>query len=544
MTDDRAADRYRARGWWLTEPVGSHVARVASERPTAVAYYDGVGTLTWQEYDALAWRLAQRLVGGGFQRGDRVGVVLPDSGDLHIAYTACERAELVGLAVLERTADRAVADMLRATGARGILMPPDRRGRSADEFTAALAEAGAAPGLRVIWDRAVETEEPPPHDSTGDLNGQGSGPGDLWLINSTSGTTGLPKYVQQTQDRWAYFVPLAREAAALTERDVILSAVPGTFGFGLWTAHLIPALLGVPCVLSAGFDPAETLRAIEQRRVTVLAMVTTQLMMLLAHPDLARTDLSSLRIVYTGGERVPADRAREWEARTGSTVLQFYGANETGPFSMTALSDPVDLRLTTVGRVVPGARYRLIDEDGSVIDAPDVPGQPAVDGPGVGAGYYGDEEANHRVDAGDGYVLLPDVVTIDTAGYVRIVGRKSEIIIRGGRNISTAVVEREVESHPAVGAAAAIPVPDDVFGERIGVVITVPGHSAAPSLAGLGAFLLARGVDKQYLPERLAVVATLPVSDGGKVDKALLRTQVQALFSSSLHGRSAQEDSP
>jgi acyl-CoA synthetase len=238
-------------------------------------------------------------------------------------------------------------------------------------------------------------------------------------------------------------------------------------------------------------------------------------------------------VLYAGGERIPPDRAREWERRTGSAVLQFYGSNEIGPFSCTSLADDEERRLGSVGRVVPGTEYRLYDDRGQDITAsggpggPSGPGQPAGRGPGVFGGYWDDDRANAELFRPGGYLLLPDLVTVDEAGYVRIVGRKADLIIRGGKNISAASVEAEVGAHPDVDLVAAIAVPDPVFGERVCVVVTVREPGRNLSLDDIRVFLAGRGVGKEYFPEYLFVVDEMPQSAGGKIAKNELRSWLE-----------------
>ena len=535
MTQAEAAE-YRERGWWPAESLGEFVHRRADSDPDAVAYVAERGALSWSGYDRAADTLAGRLAGLGLARGDRVAVYLPDSPLLHVVYTACERAGLVIVGVPARAGDRELDHLIRKTGARVLVALPAFRGRSAQQLVAGARDRG------VPLDLHVELGHPDQGDdvamaaytwasgrpqalpsSSAPLVGRPLAPGELWLLNSTSGTTGVPKCVEQVQYKYMYLVRLAEAAANLTVNDVFMSVVPSPFGFGLWTAHIAPALLGLPCVLRERFSAEETLHAIAEHRVTVLACVTTQFLQILASPLLAETDLSSLRLLYTGGERVPPERAREWEQRTGSTLLAFYGSNEIGPFSCTTLADDEERRLGTVGRIVPGTRYRLYDSQGRDVTATGGPGQPAGRGPGVFGGYWDDDAANAELFRPGGYLLLPDLVTVDDAGYVRIVGRKADIIIRGGKNISAASVEAEVGAHPDVALAAAVAVPDPVFGERVCAVVTMRDRGQALTLDELRGFLTERGVGKEYFPEYLAVIDEMPQSAGGKIAKNELK---------------------
>lgn len=530
------AEHYRNEGWWLDQSVGDLVRQRAETEPGRAAYVAEDGILSWAEYDQAADRLAGSLAGLGLRSGDRIAVYLPDSPLLHIAYLACERAGLVIVGIPARAGDRELDHLIRKTGATALSCLPRFRDRTAAELVAAArsrglpleqhAELGAGATLTAYTWASGQPEALPPQ--TAPVAGRQLGPADLWLLNSTSGTTGMPKCVEQVQHKYLYLVRAAEAAAALTSSDTFMSVVPSPFGFGLWSAHISPPLVGVPCVLRERFSADETLRAVAEHRVTVLACVTTQFLMMLASPVLAQADLSSLRVLYAGGERIPPDRAREWERRTGSVVLQFYGSNELGAFSCTSLADDEERRLGTVGRVVPGTQYRLYDDGGQDITASGGPGQPAARGPGVFGGYWDDDRANAELFKPGGYVLMPDLVTVDDAGYVRIVGRKADLIIRGGKNISAANVEAEVGAHPDVDLVAALAVPDPVFGERVCVVVTMRQPGTKLSLDDVRAFLTERGVGKEYFPEYLSVVDDMPMSAGGKIAKNELKTSLSA----------------
>jgi acyl-CoA synthetase len=323
-----------------------------------------------------------------------------------------------------------------------------------------------------------------------------------------------------------YFHQLAAAAGAMTGDDVFFSALPAPFGFGLWTSHVSPAVLGATTVVQARFDADDALRAIERERVTVLACVSTQFLMMLGSPLVDSLDLTSLRCMFTGGEAVPTERAARFEDVTGAKVLQFYGSNETGALSHTSLDDDREHRLTTAGRVIADMRVRLLDDDDRDITEPGVPGNPVCRGPATGFGYLDDDEANAQLFTADGWMRIGDVCELDADGYLRVVGRTSDLIIRGGKNISAPAVEAEVATHPAVAVAAAVPMPDEVFGERVCVYAELV-EGATLELDDLVAHLRDRGVSPEWFPERLVVLDALPRASGGKVAKSELRTRAR-----------------
>jgi acyl-CoA synthetase len=260
--------------------------------------------------------------------------------------------------------------------------------------------------------------------------------------------------------------------------------------------------------------------------VTVLACVSTQFLMMLNSPEMEHRNLRSLRCMFTGGEAVPSERAARFEDVTGARVLQFYGSNETGALSRTTMRDDREHRLGTAGRVIAEMQVRLLDDDDHDITEPGVPGNPVCKGPATCFGYLDDERANEALFTADGWMRIGDVCTIDGDGYLRVVGRTSDIIIRGGKNLSAPAIEAEVAEHPAVAVAAAVAMPDEVFGERVCLYAELePG--ATLDLDELVAFLRDKGVSPEWFPERLVVLDALPRASGGKVAKGELRADIR-----------------
>lgn len=483
------------------------VAHWAAERPDALAIAGDDGRLSWAEYDRLSDSLAAEL-GARMEPGARVATWLPDGALPHVAWLATEKAGLTAVGIGWRAGPREVAHLLERSGARAVIVPPGTE---------------VADGTKVIelsLDRLAAVSAP--------AAGAALGPEDTFILNSTSGTTGLPKLVVHTQRRWFYFHQLAMEAGGLGPGDVFCSALPGPYGFGLWTQHFTPAILGAPVHVRRRFRSAEMLRLIEEEAVSVLAAVTTQLILMLDDPELGGRDLSSLRVVFTGGEAVPYAKAAEFEDRTGAKVLQFYGSNETGAASVTTLEDDRPHRLSTAGRVIPGMHVRLFDpESGGPVPVPGR-GQPACKGPATCDGYWDDPGGNAALYTQDGWMLMGDLVEIDSDGYLTVVGRTSDIIIRGGKNVSAPAVEAEVMTHPSVSVAAVVAVPDPVFGERVGVYIEPKPGAPAVTLDDIVGHLRRRGVSREWFPEHLLGVGPLPRSSGGKVAKGELRRQALA----------------
>ncbi len=462
---------YKRAGWWGETTVGEMVAQWAVERPDAVAYVADDVRATWSEYDARAHRLAAALVGTGLPRGARVAVLLPDGVAVHVAFVAAERAGVTIVGLGHRAGDAEIRHILGKTGAQGIVTLAEHRGRPTAELVDALRADGLPVTHHVVVDADasgdITVDGAPASGAPFDLGRRAYGADDLFIINSTSGTTGMPKCVLHNQNRWFFFHQLAAAAGEMTTDDVFFGAVPAPFGFGLWTAHVTPNILGATTVVMERFSADEALRIIERERVTVLSCVSTQFVMMLNSPEVEQRDLTSLRCMFTGGEAVPYERAARFEDVTGARVLQFYGSNETGALSNTDMRDDREHRLQTAGRIIPEMNVRLLDDDGRDITEPGIAGNPVCKGAATCFGYLDDEAANEELITDDGFMRIGDLCEIDADGYLRVVGRTSDIIIRGGKNISAPAVEAEVASHPAIAVAAAVSMPDEIFGERV-----------------------------------------------------------------------------
>ncbi len=482
--------------------------------------------------------MAGTLVALGLGGDDRVAMQLPDGIEVHAGLLAAERSGIVAVGIGARAGDAEIEHLTRRTSARALVTTATHRGRDAAEAVRSLQDRGVDLAFHVVVsaDRVEEVRDvsgPNPvaievgRASAAELDARSFGPNDVFLLNSTSGTTGLPKCVTQFENRWIYFSRLAMKAGALGADEVFFGAVPAPFGFGQWTSHFAPTLAGAPCVVMPRFDADGMIRLIERERVTVLSCVSTQFRMLLNSPLTDECDLSSLKVMFTGGEAIPYERAAEFEDRTGATVLQFFGSNETGAFSYTTVEDTREHRLATAGRVIPHMEVRLFDDDGVDVTATGGPGQPGGRGPLTCLGYFDDPAANRQLVRPDGWMLMGDVVTLDDEGFLTLVGRKSDIVIRGGKNISAAQVEEEVETHPSVSLVAVVPVPDEVFGERVCAVVCLhPGTTL--TLEELGEHLTRRGVSRELHPEHLLVVEDIPRSSGGKLAKGEVRAMAEA----------------
>lgn len=517
FTDEDPAS-FRAAGWWGDSTLSDAVRRNAESSPDRPAYLGHPrASLSWREFDRAASALAEQLAGAGVMPGDRVAVWHGDSAAIHVLFVAIERCGAVVVGIGARAGTREVAAILRNAQPKILISDPQHSASAAgvtgESPVPALVLGGDLGALRLN----VDTQPRAPGMETQ------LGADDVFLINSTSGTTGLPKCVVHTQNRWYYFHQKAVANGLLTPDDIFLPVIPTPFGFGIWTSHATPIYLGATAVILGRFTARAACEVITRHKITVLCCVSTQLTMLMADPARRDHDLSSLRVVFAGGEALPYRPAAEFEDLTGAKILQFYGSNETGLLSATTVGDSRERRLRTGGRIVPEMAVRLFDGDRDVTETGR--GQPACRGPATSLGYLGGTD-HDKLFTRDGWMRMGDICEIDPDGYLTVTGRTSDFILRGGKNISATQVEDAVATHPAVAVAAAVAMPDPVFGEKV-CLYTELADSRTIDLPELVEHLLALGVSKELLPERLIVVDELPRSSGGKIAKGQLREDIR-----------------
>ena len=446
------------------------LADAARRRPDHPALVWDGGTLSWRDLEARASALARRLAREGVGEGDVVALLLPNTWGLAAALWG-------GLTL-------------------GATVAPLNPLLAADERARILGHLGA----RAVVDAAPaeETAEAMPPAT-------GVAPG---VILYTSGSTGQPKgavlshaALAAANESWAGPV------MGLTATDRVLAVLPLAHSFGLNGALLAPLLAGVTVVLQERFTPEDTLRAIARHRATVFPGVATMFARILESPALEGADLSSLRLAVSGAAPCPWALAREWRRRTGVRIVRGYGMTELfRPISYLA-GEATD-RPDSIGRAVPGVELRVV-EDELWIRSP-----AAMDG------YLRAPEETAAVLAADGWFRTGDLATISDDGYVSIVGRKRELILRGGYSVVPGEVEQALLAHPAVAEAAVIGVAHPELGEEVAAFVTLrAGARAEP--ADLIAFCRERLAGYKY-PRRVTVVEAMPRSATGKILKAKL----------------------
>jgi long-chain acyl-CoA synthetase len=440
--------------------------------------WDG-GSLAWEELERRAGGFARSLGERGVKPGDRIALLIPNRWSFVVALWGGFK---VGATVVPLNP----------------LLAPEERSR-------VLAHLGPKLVVDAVGDEEAGWPGVPVVDSPA-------------LILYTSGSTGQPKGAVLSHAALAFSSrSWAEPVMALGREDRVLAALPFSHSYGLNGALLAPLWAGACVVLLERFSPEDVLAAIARHRVTVFPGVATMFRRLLDSPALASADLSSLGLALSGAAPCPWELAQEWRARTGVRILRGYGMTELfRPISYLA-GDATDVP-DSIGRPVPGVEVRAVDEDGRPVPAGEV-GELWIKSPAALDGYLDAPEETRAVIDG-GWFKTGDLVSIARDGFVRIAGRKRELILRGGYSVFPAEVETALLTHPAVAEAAVIGVAHAELGEDVVAFATLhAGQSARPEQ--LIAHCKERLAAYKY-PRRVVIVDQLPKGPTGKILKSRL----------------------
>jgi acyl-CoA synthetase (AMP-forming)/AMP-acid ligase II len=473
--------------------------------PDGEAFVDGATRLTFGNWDRAADGLAAALADRGVGRGDVVALLLPSSADYAICYAAAMRLGAITTGINLRLGAAEVASIVERT--RPAIVVVDE----GIDPPAGLPSVLRRPELAALYEL-----DPPPSFPRLDQS-------DPVAIVWTSGTTGVPKGAVFDHANLAAMAPGAGALSAPGDRR--LSPLPFAH-VGYMTRMWDELVSRITTVITpTPWRAAGALRLIEEERVTVGQGVPTQWALMLADPTFAATDVSSLRLASTGAARVPAELVREMRERLGCPVVVRYASTEASLITGTRLGDPDEVVAETVGRPSEGVELRLVAEDGGPVPRREVGLVQCRSGAAM-RGYWEDPERTAEVLDPEGWVSTGDLGRLGDDGNLRLVGRRTEMYVRGGYNVYPAEVEAVLGEHPAVDKAAVVGLPAPVLGD-VGWAFVVPLDGAVVDPDELKAWCAARLADYKA-PDHVRVVDDLPLTSMLKVDKRALAALVAA----------------
>jgi acyl-coenzyme A synthetase/AMP-(fatty) acid ligase len=484
-------------------------------------------SLTWRELEEASSRLAAGYLGLGLVAGDRVGSLMPNRVDLVVHYLACFKAGLIATPLNYRYTATEIDHALAVSGARALLAHVERAedvdasalasglelGTIAYRDPEPLPQGNAEPASEVTWvaDFAGLLEaEPLPHDD-GVVD-----PTAPAVIFFTSGSTGPAKGVTHTRETLRWMIASAAMAFELNAEDVFL---PGSsmshVGSFLWA--LATLSVGGRVVVARATDAHELLPLLREQQPTVLAMIPAALSALIHDHDLQPGDFASLRVCRAGSDKVSTELLTEFAAAAGFPIVEGYGMTEVG---LATLNPPSgEIRQGSIGTPIGGFQIELRGEDGEPTRGEAV-GRIWIESRSRMSGYWEAPEATAEVVV-DGWLDSGDLAHADADGYLWFFGRKKQVIVHDGSNISPYEVEGALVDHPAIALAGAVGVHDTVHGENVRAYVTLAEGAERPSAADL--IVHCRERIGYKAPEEIVFLEEMPLNPTGKIDRVGLK---------------------
>ncbi|HBK1524659.1 TPA: medium-chain fatty-acid--CoA ligase [Escherichia coli] len=521
---------YRQQGLWGDASLADYWQQTARAMPDKIAVVDNHGaTYTYSALDHAASCLANWMLAKGIESGDRIAFQLPGWCEFTVIYLACLKIGAVSVPLLPSWREAELVWVLNKCQAKmffaptlfkqtrpvDLILPLQNQLPQLQQIVGVDKQAPATSSLSLSQILADNT----PLTTAITVHGD-----ELAAVLFTSGTEGLPKGVMLTHNNI-----LASERAYcarlnLTWQDVFMMPAPLGHATGFLHGVTAPFLIGARSVLLDIFTPAACLALLEQQRCTCMLGATPFVYDLLNLLEKQPADLSALRFFLCGGTTIPKKVARECQQR-GIKLLSVYGSTESSPHAVVNLDDPLSRFMHTDGYAAAGVEIKVVDNARKTLP-PGCEGEEASRGPNVFMGYFDEPELTARALDEEGWYYSGDLCRMDEAGYIKITGRKKDIIVRGGENISSREVEDILLQHPKIHDACVVAMPDERLGERscAYVVLKAPHHSL--SLEDVVAFFSRKRVAKYKYPEHIVVIEKLPRTASGKIQKFLLRKDI------------------
>lgn len=520
------AARYRAKGYWEDRSLRDTFDVVFECHADRVALIEGGRSVTYAELNARSTRLALNLLDEGLRPLDRVVVQLPNVIEFVYLYFALQKLGCIPIMALPAHRYREMSQFAELSRAAACVTPDRARDFDYRELVARLLRTHA--DLRL----GIMLGEPPPgclalsalverpsRSGPAELAKIVIDPEDPAVFQLSGGTTGIPKLIPRTHNDYVYNSKIAAAVTGVSAQSVFLGVLPLAHNLPLACPGLQGYFLnGGKVVLASSTRSEDVFPLVERHRVTHIAVVPALLIRLINDPAIAKYDLSSLRVIQSGGQRLqPEVRRRARELIPSAAVQENFGMAE-GMLMFVRLDDPEEVRLETVGRPLsPDDEVRLVDDDDCEV-APGEVGELLARGPYMLRGYFSVPEYNARAFTADGFYRSGDLMRLHPTGNYIVEGRKKDLINRGGEKISAEEIENLILMHQAVQNVACVPMPDPVLGERMCACVILR-HGKSLSLSELVSFLAKQEIARHKLPERLEILGELPLSPLGKVAK-------------------------
>lgn len=526
-------DEMNKKGLWPKKLLLDHVERWAAEQPDAVAI-TGINSMrgrtesiSFGQLHRMARRIAIGLADLGVQKGEVISFQMPNWWEFAALHLACLHIGAITNPVMPIFRQRELSFMLDYAESKVFIAPKTFRGfdhqAMVEELWPKLAKLEHVfyldgKGDESFENRFIERRWEEEVDADTLFAERRPDPNDIIELLYTSGTSGVPKGVLHTSNTLLSLVDIGRARLGLTKDDVVFMPSPMAHQTGFLYGMSMALVLGTKLVLQDIWSAEVAARRINDERPTYTMASTPFLADLTNTPALDVCDVSSFRMFCSAGAPIPRILVNNATKRLGAQILSGWGMTENGLVTTTQPGDPDEKIFNTDGAAVDHAAVRIVDTNGNPVGA-NVEGRLQAKSAGMFVGYLKRPDA---YESYDGWFETGDLARMDADGYIRIVGRAKDIIIRGGENIPVVEVEEQIYRHPAVEDVAVVAMPDERLGER-GCAFVQTKPNANFTFDAMVEHLVDAGMSKTYLPEKLEIVPEFPRTASGKIQKFQLR---------------------
>lgn len=531
--NERLKEQYIEKGYWTHETLLDRFYRTVERFGDREYVVDDRGNrYTYRQMDEASSVLASYLKEAGVKPHDVVSFQIPVWSEFVLIAVACMKAGAVmhPIGLSHEEADLVYG--MNKTGSKlyfGVTFFKNKdyetRILSVKDQIPTLEQVVLLDGTRpaksgcITLAQIMETRKPLPREKSGGMDGF-----DVALVLCTSGTTGGNKGVMLTHNNIIFSEDMFNRELGLDENDIMFMPAPLHHATGFHHGVIAPMLMGAKLVLEEKFTCQGAIDLMNREKCTYSMGATPFIYDILRHMEEQGGSLPHLKFYLCGGAPVPGYMVRKADAY-GIRLCEVYGSTESVPHVFVRPDEALDLDGRTSGRAMTGVEVRVVDESGQDVP-PGVTGEEISRGPNVFVGYLKDQEATDRALTDDGWFYSGDLCVSDGKGNIHIVGRKKDMIVRGGENLNSNEIDNDIEGCPGVRDHAIVGMPDERMGERIcAFVVTEPGVTV--TLEDMTRYMIEKHVQKRYWPERVEMTDKIPRTASGKVKKYLLLEELK-----------------
>lgn len=530
-------EHYLHTGEWSTQSFVDHIEKHAQNTPDAEAIIDEDGTVTtYQDFDEQASRIACALLDMGIKPHERIAIQLPNRSEFLTTLMGAAKASILPVLCHIPFTEHDMNYILDLTEAKALIIPDQIKQRDYVDMAYRLKSHFTCLEHIIVLAEQDYTDTSnfqtlltsPTDEQRQNLQATKPVGTDPFFLMFTSGTTGKPKAELHLHANNIYWVNQFNEACQFPQNAKWLLVTPLAHLTGLGVGALGAFYRGAPVVLLTAWDVNKAVDVIERDKPSYFLGAPPMLIDFARFENLEDRDVSSIKVMAYAGATCPADILNTLIDRMNCGIIAFYGYTEAGVTHCTHPGDSIEKTSRSFGKLVHGLEEKIIADDGQAVE---IPGQGEVLTRGAGfiPGYYGQPHNTKKMFSEDGWFHSADVVEEDEEGYCTFLARKDDLINRGGYKIDPREIEETLYTHPRIGQAAIVAMPDERLGERSAAFIVPKSEGDVLYLKDLTDHLNQNGIGKTHWPEAVKMVNEFPMTSTGKFQRYALREQAEQL---------------